>query len=33
LCHAWISARRNQLDEGKVEATIAAMNRRPNAGF
>ncbi len=27
-CQAWISARRNELDEGKVEAIIAAMNRR-----
>jgi hypothetical protein len=27
-CQAWISARRDELDEGKVEAIIAAMNRR-----
>jgi hypothetical protein len=27
-CQAWTSARRDELDEGKVEATIAAMNRR-----
>src|SRR5258708_39116617 len=27
-CQAWISARRDELDEGKVAAIIAAMNRR-----
>lgn len=28
LCQAWISARRDELDEGKVEAIIAAISKR-----